>query len=256
MDERQPFLDYTISHGICLPCKNSGAARDKKGIKDIQPLASFYKSLRKKALSGKPLNVTQTISQAMDLGVKPLDLIYGMIQPALYEIGALFEKGMVTIAQEHLFSSFVQRLLYAVRDLYNVEGTAEHVDILIVCIEGNHHTIGPQILDLTIANAGYNSLAVVPSLPNFEICKLVTLHQPAILCVSVALSTQLSSLQQLVDDLQNEKNNQHIQIIIGGAATRFSGAHKPKYNGNLLVFSTPQQLLDYIPDHLPSNGAA
>ena len=223
LGESPPWQSYQFTHALCAKCRRSVRFDDPAITEDAHRLSLWYAQLRLYAKKGNVDSFLELINQASDLKVKPLDLMIGVVQPILYEIGDLWARGSVTVAHEHQFTSVALTLLTAVYSHYKeLEGTrrAHRGDILLANAEGNYHTLGIQLVALSLASRSIPHDIAYPGLPTREIVDLVKRQKPKILGISIALPTQLKSVRELAEGLQSLPSGERPEMFIGGIAVR------------------------------------
>lgn len=107
------------------------------------------------------------IEGAATLNVSPVDILMGMIAPALYQVGEDWKRGTRSIAEEHRFTSYCYDLFNWV--VANARGNgpdslteAGDSEILVVNAPGNAHTLAIRILCLWMWNKGFRARMVEP----------------------------------------------------------------------------------------------
>ena len=142
--ESAPFDSYELTHGICSKCKSAQAHRNAAGVKSIGVIRDFFAGIWEKAKTGEPLDCEKILAQSQKLGIKDFDLFMGMIQPILWEIGVQFAAGKITVAKEHLFTEFAEKILNLSATKAEAHATTRqqenHCDILLCCIDQNYHS--------------------------------------------------------------------------------------------------------------------
>ena len=108
--EVPPFDSYAITHGICEVCAAKGLMLGGPALAKIQPIVDFHNRVREEAKAGFITPPHSLLAEAITLEIQPIDLLIGLLQPALYEIGELWARGEVSIATEHRFSATVEDL--------------------------------------------------------------------------------------------------------------------------------------------------
>jgi methanogenic corrinoid protein MtbC1 len=223
IDDGPPWEDFRLTHTICDSCRSKGAHRGEARLEQAQRIAALYGRVRKAAAARQRLETSQLMDECSSLGVRPIDLMMGMIQPALQEIGELWSRGRVTVAIEHQFSAFAQDLLAMVfarfRALFTYRQSS-HPRVLLTNAEGNYHDIGIRMAELYLAMAQVPTFTVLPGLPSSEVVSLVQELQPAYLGISVALSSQVRSVQETAAAILGIPADKRPTIILGGFPVR------------------------------------
>ena len=216
--ERPPFDRFELSHGVCEACARRGAMLDPDAAAAARPVAELFRGVRVAARTGRPLLAADVLGRAEALGVRPVDLLVGMMQPALHEIGELWARGEVTVDVEHRFSAAVEELVAVLR-----AGTAEPppgarcgARFLLVNADGNYHTLGVRIVELMLRWAGCQVTAVVPGLPVADVVYAVQELRPEVLGVSVAMLPEMRAVGELGAALESVAPDHRPRLVVGG----------------------------------------
>jgi methanogenic corrinoid protein MtbC1 len=138
----------------------------------------------------------------------------------LYEIGQLWKNGQLTVAQEHLFAEFAEQVIHRFKErslpMPNFP-QVKNVDVLLVCAEGNYHTLGVQIIDLARSELGLKTKTITPGLPNQDILWSIDRFQPRLLGISIAEQEQKGAGLEIVKLIQEDPSRVDMKILVGGS---------------------------------------
>ncbi|MEI7530101.1 MAG: B12-binding domain-containing protein [Elusimicrobiota bacterium] len=219
LGECAPFDKYSLTHCLCEKCEASGIAEKKDVSERLRPLVAFFEKLRGEVRSGINSPPEWWVKEGFALGIKPEDLLIGIIQPALYEIGELWAQGGATVAAEHRFSSFAEIMVTHVHAHYPELGKnrqAGKPDVLLANIDGNYHTLGVKFLETSLLSAGLKTFTVLPGLPGREILGLISSLRPKVLGLSVSLAPQVRNLRALTAEIIKIPKSKRPLILAGG----------------------------------------
>lgn len=223
LGEVPPFEDYSPTHAVCEACLSKGRDYIASSVNLARQMGDFYNGLREAAAAGEAISLDEIMAAGSKLGIKDIDLCVGIIQPILYEIGELWKDGHLTAAQEHLFTEFAEQVIHRFKErsfpIPNLP-RAENVDVLLVCADGNYHTLGVQIIDLAMRELGLKTKAITPGLPNQDILWSVERFQPRILGISIAEQGQIEQVIEFAKTVQNDPNRVDMKILVGGSGVR------------------------------------
>ncbi|MES9937431.1 MAG: cobalamin-dependent protein [Sedimenticola sp.] len=166
-------------------------------------------------LVGSQRHAGQVISQALGEGQKLVDVGVGIIQPAMYEVGRLWQASKLTVAQEHLATAISQTLL--ARSLM-AEEYAEPNDrrALFACVAGNHHMLGLRMVSDAYEVAGWDVDFLGADTPAESIVQLVDESKPDMIGLSVSMPGQVMELSDLVQRIRGEFSGSRPVITVGG----------------------------------------
>lgn len=218
IEECEPFDDYIISHGVCPACAPKALTFTRADKHAIQGIRTFFMALQKASRSGAVQDWTPVLAESRRLGIPPLDLMMGMLQPLLVEIGGLWAEGKVTVLAEHRFSAMVDALASHLRP---EAGARDEVPprLILVSADGNFHTLGVQMAALYFASLGLPHLTTASGLPTEELLGLVRRYQPEVLGFSVALPQQMAQVEEVAARLADLPFPPPA-LLVGGPAAR------------------------------------
>lgn len=217
--EVPPYDSYDLTHGVCDACEKASKPTDGDAIDAIRPLARFYRELRFRAVDGFDAPGSRILDEAMALGIQPVDLLVGMLQPALAEIGTAWAEGRVSVAIEHRFSAAVESVaVAALARLPRSSGVrqAARPEILLTIADGNFHTLGLKVVELILLSAGRAVLAVAPGLPSSEIIELARSSKPEVLGVSASGTEHVAPVREIAEGLATWPPQTRPRLVVGG----------------------------------------
>lgn len=143
----------TVSHGLCRLCADKGHATAAISPRILE-VADFFTELLRRSRDGRPVPACELSSRASQLGISHSDLLVGMVQPVLAEIGRLFAAGHVPVHHEHKLSQEVEALL----DGFPKPRPAADAKRVLLCLPGgNTHRLGPRLFGQLLAEQGVHA---------------------------------------------------------------------------------------------------
>ncbi len=173
-------------------------------------------------LAGQRREVTQQLVAAMDAGASLVDVSVDLIQPALYQIGVLWQQNRISVAQEHLATALVQNALaagFARADFAPPNGRRA----VFACIEGNHHVVGLRMVSDAFEVAGWDVGFLGADTPTRAIIAFVAEQRPELLGLSVSLGYQIPRLREVIGEVRAEFGTAAPAIVAGGLALNAGG---------------------------------
>lgn len=222
-----------MTHTLCQSCMDKGLYEDAAHLTQARRLGEMYGRLRVAARSRELLRAGTLMDECIGMGVRPVDLMMGIIQPLLYEIGELWARAEVTVAAEHQFSDFAASVLATVYQRYPELGQfrqSPHPRMLLTIADGNYHVLGLQILELYLATEHVPTFTVVPGLPVEETARLAREMEPGFIGVSISDPAQMRCARDLAAALGDLPDAGRPTIILGGSTAR-AGLDAQEYPG-------------------------
>lgn len=169
-------------------------------------------------LQGNRSQALASVAEAMDAGATLPEACVQIIQPALYEVGNLWQRNRITVAQEHLASAISQNVLvgaYLKASFLAPTGQSA----VFACVEGNHHGLGLRMLSDAFETRGWDAAYLGTDVPTKDLLQDIDTRRPQLLALSASMPQHLSSVRQTVEALHAELGNACPTIWVGGLAT-------------------------------------
>lgn len=168
-------------------------------------------------VGGNRVLAESVIKASVKDGIPLIDVEVGIVQPAMYEIGRLWQQNKITVAQEHLATAISQNSMaraFAQADF------AEPVERLTICacLEGNHHSLGLRMVADAYELSGWEVSFLGADTPNNAVLSQVDMEKPDVLSLSISLPHHFLALRQLIEQLRAEIGSKMPAIVVGGLA--------------------------------------
>lgn len=148
------------------------------------------------------------------LAIYPIEQICTeLIMPTLWEIGRLWEQGLITVSIEHFASAFFHGLLTNLFHAMPVHSTNPLV--IACCAPGEVHELAPLMLSLFLRRAGLHVAYLGQSIETAGLLQTIGQLSPTLICVSVTLISCLEAVVELGQQLQELSPPRPI-FIFGG----------------------------------------
>lgn len=212
--EAEPFSDYRVSHGICVPCSRNLESETSEA--DILRARSIFGMLETAGRGGSLEDCEQVIDEALAFGLKPSDMIVGILHPALCRIGELWERGEISVAAEHRFTAFALGLI---DKLKYPEPDVDRPLIILANHPESMHDVGLRILQVVSWEHGIPCERILPGAGEEELLDIASTREPVTFGLSVSLVQTIPSAVTLAESLA-KRLPESSQVILGGQAFR------------------------------------
>ena len=155
------------------------------------------------------------------------ELYQRVITPALYEIGRLWEKGALTVADEHLATALTHRVLASLRPPVRGEVSAGEQETprerraLLAAVEGEQHALGLRMAADVLEDAGLHTIYLGADVPTDALLQAIASLSPDL----VALSATMPELAPRLEEVAVIVREAHprIGLLVGGQAAPLRG---------------------------------
>jgi excisionase family DNA binding protein len=135
---------------------------------------------------------------------------------AIAELGAAWQRGEVTVIEEHLASEKVARALQRVVE--SIPSADSDPRCLLATAEGDEHTLGLSLVELCLREAGFAALWSGRGTPTAELVELVRAGGIQMVAISASLiSSNAGRLADQAGRLGSACRAQGAELLLGGA---------------------------------------
>lgn len=168
-------------------------------------------------LAGNRLQAQSLVLTAFREGLTIRDVYLDVFQPALYELGLLWEKGQVSVAQEHLATAITQTILSALyaevpMNFYRDESA------LVACLSGNYHQIGPRMVADLLALEGFDTRFLGANTPENSLLEMIEETRPQVVGLPSTMNWHVDAIRQTIDHIRADFHTYRPTIMVGGLA--------------------------------------
>ena len=201
------------------------------------PPATTPAELRNALLGAVDLADTEAIERLLDqaFALHPIEVACeDIVGPLLTEVGDRWERGAVSVAQEHVISGAVRgriaRLLADRRP--GVRGRA-----VLACAPGERHELGLLILAALLSADGWGIVYLGAETPVDDALDLASVVEADVVCFSVSLSEHVDALTA---NLGRERPRRPAVVLGGRAVNReLARAARARYAGETARRAVP-----------------
>ena len=177
-------------------------------------VSEFERTYAAALLAGDEVAAETTIREAMDLGLSSAEIDEEIIAPALWLMGALWERGEISVADEHLATEISMRVLALQREADRVARARRRHRVMLATPAGEHHMVALRMVSNLLSGAGYWIVMLGADVPPDALVASVRRHRPDVICLSVTMPAVIVQLAAAIRQVQAESPD--AQFVIGG----------------------------------------
>ena len=185
-------------------------SRERRAAR-ISALARAYAAA---LVAGDEVAAEIVVREAMEAGLGAAEIDDEIIAPALWLVGELWERGEISVADEHLASEISLRVVALHREVTRVALSRRAQRVMLATPAGELHTIGLRMVGELLREAGYPIVMLGANVPGRALVASVRRHRPDILCLSATLPGMSGLVYRAIDEVHQVVPS--TQFIIGG----------------------------------------
>ena len=144
------------------------------------------------------------------------------ITGAMHQIGDLWFKGSITVADEHLATRVV---FSALQTLSAAIMPVQSSGLKAICcgIEGDLHELPVQLARIILDSEGWEVQSLGPNTPLFALSEMVTRQRPQLVCIAARSISDLDRATAEYSQLRKITGKLGVSVVIGGEGFRDPG---------------------------------
>ncbi|MBA3407506.1 MAG: cobalamin B12-binding domain-containing protein [Solirubrobacterales bacterium] len=184
------------------------------------------------ALYAGNLEQAKRVVHAAARDVEPVTVLDEVLAPAMHDIGALWERDHITVADEHLATFVIQRLLAEMSSQLKVAEPGSRETVLLATPTAERHAAGLLMAYDVLSGAGYETICLGVGVPRAALVAALARHRPALVGLSATMPFA-AELMETVDAVLEALPT--VQVLLGGAAAAAAPRHARVHHVPLLA---------------------
>ncbi len=136
-----------------------------------------------------------------------------LIQPAQYEIGDLWYRGEIGIADEHRATAIVEEVTSALPPT-PAQGRSPRGRCVLAAVDAEQHVVGLRLLAAALEDDGWTVTMLGGRTPTPDLAAVVRKERPKFVGLSAAHLPRPDSLRMTIDEIKKLR----VPVLVGGPA--------------------------------------
>ena len=174
--------------------------------------------LERRIIDGEKVGLESDLQEALETGIKALDIINNHLLSGMKTVGELFGKGEMQLPFV-LQSAEVMKQAVAILEPHMEKSDDEgRGKILLATVKGDVHDIGKNLVDIILSNNGYTTVNIGIKQTINQIIDAATLNDVDVVGMSGLLVKSTVVMKENLQELDTRGLSDRWPIILGGAA--------------------------------------
>lgn len=162
---------------------------------------------------GDDVAAEETVAEVLESGVDPIAIVNDILTPAMRRIGGLWERGEMTIAEEHLASAIAARSLATVYPSLFWAPPLSRQRVVIAAVEGEQHVLGAQMAAYVLEGHGFDVAFLGADVPRPRLLEAIERYRPHAVGLGCTTTDSRGTLLATLSDLQRFPE---LEVLLGG----------------------------------------
>lgn len=153
-------------------------------------------------IAGDEIAAEIAIREAMDADLGTAEIDERVIAPGLWLIGELWERGQISIAEEHLATEITVRVLALQREAQRVAYARADHRVMLATVPGELHVVALRMVENLVRGAGYHVVMLGADVPAPTLAVAARQHQVDVLCLSSTMPGRRDEMLAVIDEVR------------------------------------------------------
>lgn len=176
------------------------------------PLAQLAARYLDALLAGETADALALVRAELAAGTDPHAVYLDVFQPALREVGRLWQLGRATVAQEHEVTRATEVAMAELAGRWQ-PAVGDGRRLVVACVGGEQHAVGARIVNDLFRLDGWQTHFLGADCPPGELAELVVARRAELVAVSATLSIHLPRVREVVTAVRARSG---VPILVGG----------------------------------------
>jgi MerR family transcriptional regulator, light-induced transcriptional regulator len=200
--------------------ENSSSEPDETRIRKLG--GAFTAAL----LSGDEVAAEIAIREAMDANLSTPEIDEKVIAPALWLVGELWERGTISVAEEHIATEISVRVLALQREAQRVARSRSERRVMFAAPSGELHVVALRMVANLIRGAGYEVVMLGPDVPADALGAAARRHEAEVVCLSSTMPGRADQVLGAIDEVRQAWPS--AGFVVGGRGVTVEGQLRPQ----------------------------
>lgn len=181
-------------------------------------------------LEGSKDGLIPDLDLKLQENIKPLEIINGPLMAGMSEVGRLFNNNELIVAEVLQSAEAMKAAVSHLEQFMEKADAQSRGKVMLATVKGDVHDIGKNLVEIILANNGYEVINLGIKVPSNVIIEEYKKHKPDIIGLSGLLVKSAQQMTIAVEDFKEA--GIQIPVLVGGAALSDKFTYKkiaPRY---------------------------
>lgn len=165
-------------------------------------------------LAGDEIAAEITIREAMDASFSTAEIDERLIAPALWLVGALWERGEISVADEHIATEISVRVLALQREAERTSASRRGHRVVLATPAGELHVVALRMVANLLRSVGYDVVMLGADLPPAALGGAARRYRADVICLSSTMPRRPERVLNVIDEVRVEWPS--ARFLLGG----------------------------------------
>ncbi len=167
-------------------------------------------------LAGDRRRAFAVLDRARGAGLGHREMYLAVFQPALREVGRLWEENRISVADEHLATAITQAAMARLYDDLFTLSRQRGPLLIAACADSERHELGLRMICDLLELEGWDTVFLGATTPIDSLLEMVEARRPAVVALSASISPHLGRVREAIRVIRERLGDRAPVIAVGG----------------------------------------
>ena len=167
--------------------------------------------------NGKSKAVAELVTQALEEGIPPKDILDEGLLAGMGIIGSKFKNNEVFVPEVLVAARAMKKGAEILQPVLTEAGIKAKGTAVIGTVAGDLHDIGKNLVRMMMEGHGINMIDLGVDVPASRFLEAAKENDASIICCSALLTTTMVEMKKVVELIKNSELADKVTVMIGGA---------------------------------------
>jgi methanogenic corrinoid protein MtbC1 len=187
----------------------------QRGRGGLSGLTGHVQTYLGHAVAGRHEQAIEHVLGLVDQGTPVSEVLTEVVASAQHELGRLWERGVVNVAQEHIATAVTQITLSSLHPRL-CDAPRLGTTLVAATTPGDQHEVGLRIATDLLHLRGWDTRYVGASCPVEDVIDAVVRSEATLLLLGASMTSHLPGLQRAVESVRADPRCDGVTVMVGG----------------------------------------
>jgi 5-methyltetrahydrofolate--homocysteine methyltransferase len=177
----------------------------------------LIESIFRAVVAGDRAAVGRDVTEALEGGLGPEELLNSGLIAAMAEVGARFERQEFYVPEMLVAARALQSGLAILKPKLIEAGIETVGRVVLGTVKGDLHDIGKSLVGMMLEGAGFEIIDLGTDVPPARFAEAVRAHHAQLVGLSALLTTTMQNMRSTIEALEDLGVRKEVRVMVGGA---------------------------------------
>jgi len=169
-------------------------------------------------VAGNRRRAFDVVDAALAAGMDIRSVYLELFQPALREVGRLWQQNVITVADEHLATAITQAAMARLYERLFAAALAEGPLLVAACADSERHEVGLRMVCDLLEMEGWDTVFLGATVPLEDLVRMIRERRPQVVALSASIAPNVPRVGEAIRAIRQAVPGRAPLIAVGGRA--------------------------------------